>query len=172
MRERHLGKKHKTGCRTTPEINAECTKLPSGNSTTKNCGLCRARGHNRMRCERLLKDYGQYPIPLRDMNHRKKIAMSLNASQFNGSPLFHRLSDDDRSVINEFPKQVKCLVLHKRYLINRNATSILSENNICIECTIIREEYNVLQNEINILFDSAAIIRCILGPNNLVCSQL
>jgi hypothetical protein len=125
-----------------------------------------------MRCQRLLYDFGQYPIPLSDQSQRKKVALSLNAVEFNGSPIFHRPFDDKRSIITEFPKHVKCLVIHQRYLINRNVSSVLSNNNTCIECTIIRQDYGILENEKKILFEPASLLRYVLQGNNLVCSQI
>ena len=154
------------------DVIAECTLLPQGTNGTKSCGLCKGRGHNRMRCQRLLHDFGQYPIPLSDQSQRKKVALSLNAVEFNGSPIFRRPFDDKRSIITEFPKHVKCLVIHQRYMINGNVSSLYSNNNICIECTIIRQDYGILENEKKILFDPGSLLGYIMKGCNLVCSQI
>ena len=171
IRERQLARKSsKTS--SSSDVIAECTLLPHGTNGTKSCGLCKGRGHNRMRCQRLLHDFGQYPIPLSDQSQRKKVALSLNAVEFNGSPIFRRPFNDKRSIIKEFPKHVKCLVIHQRYLINGNVSSLYSNNNICIECTIIRQDYGILENEKKILFDPGSLLGYIMKGCNLVCSQI
>ena len=75
-------------------------------------------GHNRMKYQRLLQEFGIYPVPFADVAQRKTIVQSLNASQLSSTNLFHRSFFDERSIIKEFPKRVKCLVIHQIFLIN------------------------------------------------------
>ena len=86
--------------------------LPKGSNFSKGCGLCRGTGHNRTKCQQLFERFGKFSIPLSNISQRKKLAMNLNASEFNGSLLFHKSFEDERSVIKEFTNHVKCLVIH------------------------------------------------------------
>ena len=98
--------------------------------------------------------------------------MSLNTSALNGSPLFHRDSNDNCPIITEFPKQIKCLILHQRFMINQYAISLLNDGNVCVECTCIRDDFEILANENKILFEPFTIITYVLSPSTLVVNQL
>ena len=151
--------------------NAENLRLPFGRSNTKSCALCKGRGHSRTNCVRLMENYGKYPVPLTDNSQRRNIAMNLNANIFNGSPLFKRQVCDQRVIIREFPKQVKCLIIHQRFMINETVVTVFSQGNVCVECTIIRNEYQILRHEQKILFEPLIIMPYILNHNNLVVCQ-
>ena len=97
--------------------------------------------------------------------------MSLNANIFNGSPLFKCQEGDDRVIIKEFPKQVKYLIIHQRFMINETAATVFSDGNVCVECTIIRNDYQILPHEEKKLFDPPTIIPYVLNQNNLVVCQ-
>ena len=125
--------------------------------------LCKGRGHSRTNCVRLMEHYGKYPVPLTDVPQRKKIAMSLNANIFNGSPLFKRQAGDERVIIKEFPKQVRCLITHQRFMINETVVTVFSQGNVCVECTIIRNDYQILPHEEFFLFDPPTIIPYVLN---------
>ena len=105
----------------------EVIHLPKGSIFSKSYGLCRATGHNRMKSQQLFERFDEFPILLSNISQRKKLAMSLDASEFNGYPLFYRSFEDEISEIKEFPKKVKYLVIHTRFLINQRATSLFSE---------------------------------------------
>ena len=97
--------------------------------------------------------------------------MSLNASISNGPPLFKRQQGDNRVIIKEFPKQVKCLIIHQRFIIDESAVALFSDGNVCVEYTIIRSDYKILPNDQKILIEPSTIIRYILSPNNLMVCQ-
>ena len=97
--------------------------------------------------------------------------MNLNANIFNGSPLFRRQACDQRAIITEFPKQVKCLIIHQRFMINETVVTVFSQGNVCVECTIIRNEYQILRHEQKILFEPLTIIPYVLNQHNLVVCQ-
>ena len=103
---------------------------------------------------------------------KKKNAHTLNSSQLNGTPLSRRSFSDQRLIVKEFPKNVKFLVIQQRFLINQNVTTISTENNICVECTIIRNNYEIDTAERKMLFEPATILRLVLGPNNMILSQM
>ena len=63
-------------------------------------------------------------------------------------------------------------MIHQRFLINQNVTSVIAENNICVECTIIRSEYGINTDETRMLFEPATIRRFVLGQNNMILSQM
>ena len=128
------------------------------------------REHIRSKCERLQKDYNKLPLPLSDSHLRNKHVMSLVSGLFAGHPLLNRNMNDTRTVINEFPKKVKCLVIHTRYLKNQYIPNLSCLNNICIECTLIRENHEIRDEEMKILFEPASITKYITTLNNLVLS--
>jgi hypothetical protein len=94
--------------------------------------------------------------------------MSLNANIFNGSPLFKRQAGDERVIIKEFPKQVKCLIIHQ---LNETVVTVFSQGNVCVECTIIRNEYQILRHKQKNLFEPLTIIPYVLNQHNLVVCQ-
>ena len=93
--------------------------IPKGSNWIKTCGLCKGREQSRSKCERLLQDYRKLPLPLSDSHLRNKLVMCLVSDLFSGNLLLNRNMEDTRTVINEFPKKVKCLVIHTRYLKNQ-----------------------------------------------------
>ena len=152
--------------------NQECTQIPKGRSFSKSCALCRGKGHTKMKCIKLLQEFGKFPVPLTDTSQRNKIGHSLNSNQLSGTPVFHRSFSDERLICKEFPKNVKCLVIHQKFLINQNVTSVSVENNVCVECTIIRNNYEIDSNERKMLFEPATVLRYVLGHHNMILSQI
>ena len=53
--------------------NQECSQIPKGRSDAKSCGHCKEKGHTKMKCQRLLQDFGIHLVPLTDMAQRKKM---------------------------------------------------------------------------------------------------
>jgi hypothetical protein len=98
--------------------NQECAQIPKGRSFSKSCALCRGKGHSKMKCIKLLQEFGKFPVPLTDTSQRNRIVHSLNSNQLSGTPVFHRSFSDERLICKEFPKNVKCLVIHQKFLIN------------------------------------------------------
>ena len=83
--------------------------VPRGSNYGKTCELCRGKGHNRSKCERVLKDYQRHPLPLHDSKLRNNLVMSLVTDSLNGYPLLHRNLEDTRTIIDKFKKnQVYC----------------------------------------------------------------
>ena len=146
--------------------------IPKGANFKKSCGLCRGKGHNRSKCDRLFADYQRYPLPLHDSKLRNDLVMSLVTGAINGSAILHRTLEDTRSIISEFPKKIKCLVIHKRFLKNQYIGNLFCFSNICIECTLIRENYEIREEEQCILLEPTIITKFILSLNSLVVSQM
>jgi hypothetical protein len=125
-----------------------------------------------MKCIKLLQEFGKFPVPLIDTSQRNKIAHSLNSDQLSGTPVFYRSFYDERLICKEFPKNVKCLVIHQKFLINQNVTTVSIENNVCVECTIIRNNYEIDSNERKMLFEPATVLRYVCGHHNMILSQI
>ena len=164
-------KKRKVSCMEYQKI--RCGRpIPKGSNWSKTCGLCKGKGHSRSKCERLLQDYRKLPLPLSDSHLRNTLAMCLVSNIFSGNQLLNRKMEDTRIIMNEFPKKVKCLVIHTRYLKNQYIANIACVTNICIECTLIRENYEIRDEERKILFEPASITKYITTLSNLVLSHL
>ena len=146
--------------------------IPKGANFKKSCGLCRGKGHNRSKCDRLFADYQRYPLPLHDSKLRNDLVMSLVTRAINVSPILHRSMEDTRSIISEFPKKIKCLVIHKRFLKNQYIGNLFCFSIMCIECTLIRENYEIRDEEKCILLEPTIITKFILSLNSLVVSQM
>ena len=150
----------------------EFTRIPRGRTLSKSCGLCSGKGHKRSRCQRVEQDYKRTPLPLHDSSLRNELVMSLVSLGLSGSQLHNRPMDDNRSILSDFPRKIKCLIIHKRYMKNSYYGSLCSAANICIEVTLIRENYEIRPEENRVLFDPAQVTKYILTLNNLVVSLL
>ena len=146
--------------------------IPQGTNFIKSCALCRGKGHNRSKCDRLFSDYQRYPLPLHNSKLRNDLVMSLVTGAINGSPILQRSMEDTRSIISEFPKKIKCLVIHRRFLKKQYIGNLFCFSNICIECTLIRENYEIRDEEKLILLEPTIITKFILSLNSLVVSQM
>lgn len=118
--------------------------VKKGGSRTHHCNVCGDRGHNQYKCKRLHTDFGVFPLANKDKLARKTLIVKiLSIQSLPGYPIFQRQINDIRPIIDEFPKKVAALVMHRRFLINAYLTGHHKECNTCVECTIVRENYTM-----------------------------
>ena len=113
---------------------------------------------------------GENDIPVR--NELEKILVSVD--QFNKVPLLNRCNNETRIILKELPKQIKALVIHKRFFVRTYPPShiysmIMSYDNICVECTLIGENYTV---GIKQIYDPAVVVRHVLKNQSNVLVNL
>ena len=58
-------------------------------------------------------------------------------------PILERQINDVRNAINEFPKKVAAIALHRKFFINAYLTGYDKTLNVYIECTIVNVNYEV-----------------------------
>ena len=81
--------------------------------------VCGDRGHNQYKCKILHSDFGIFPLANKDKLARKTLIVKILSNQsLPRYPIFKRQIDDIRPIINDFPKRVTVLVMHRRFLIN------------------------------------------------------
>lgn len=94
-----------------------------GVSRIHHCNVCGNRDHNQYTCKRLHSDFGVFPLANKDKLVRKSLIMKiLSIQSLPRYPIFQRQIDDIRPIIDEFPKKVAALVMHRRFIINAYLT--------------------------------------------------
>ncbi len=146
--------------------------LPPANVRTRACGLCRNKGHGRQNCP-LVTMYGAVPLEKNNVQIRERL--SRNLSIISKYEINHRPVNDERSIFTELPalKEVKGLVIHRRYLINSSLFNPRSSENLSLECTVLHsqglEHPSYTRQLFNIDCIAAFIIR---SKANLILCQL
>ena len=139
-------------------------------ASNKHCALCGDTGHHQYQCKRIKNDYGRYPLANKDNQARMELAKNLMLYvSLPNAHLFNRDINDRRPIMKEFPKKVKGLVVHQRFLDN-SLTGGINNNIICVECTIIKEEYH---KSSKVLFESSLVVRHVLKKqSNLIVNLM
>ena len=100
--------------------------------------MCQNKGHGRLKCP-LVTKYGTVPLQLNNEEIRARLGRNLALiSKFQTE---HRPLNDERIIFGELPssKEVKGIVIHKRYLIDSARFNSESAENLAVECTILHE---------------------------------
>ena len=146
--------------------------LPPANVRTRACGLCRNKGHGRQNCP-LVTMYGAVPLAKNNVAIHERL--SQNLSLIPKYEIHHRPLNDERTIFTELPalKEVKGLVIHRRYLINSSLFNPRSSENLSLECTVLHsqglEHPSYTRQLFNIDCIAAFIIR---SKANLILCQL
>jgi hypothetical protein len=113
--------------------------LPPAIVRTRSCTVCRNKGHGVQNCPMVTK-YGD--VPLQKNNQLIRERLGKNLSVLSKYATNHQPVNDERTVFTELPalKEVKGLVIHKRFLINSSLFNPDTEENLALECTVIHLE--------------------------------
>ena len=76
---------------------------------------------------RLKKDFDDYSLSNKRPEVRTKLALNImSTSSFPGLPIYTRTVDDMRVVISKFPKRIRALVLHNKFVVNPHLIGVLN----------------------------------------------
>jgi hypothetical protein len=166
-------KKHRKNVSMSQVSNSnDDSHLAPPNTKSRSCLVCRQKGHGKGRCP-LITKYGIKPLEKNNESVRQRL--SRNLSSITKFQLDNRPMGDARTIMTELPamKEIKGLVIHRRFLMNHSLFNPLSPENICLECTILheqgREHPSFTLQLFNIDCISAFIIR---NKTNLIMCQL
>jgi hypothetical protein len=132
-------KTHRKGVRQSQiDGSTDSVFLPPATIRTRACTMCQNKGHGRLKCP-LVTKYGAVPLQLNNEEIRARLGRNLALiSKFQTE---HRPLNDERVIFGELPasKEVKGLVIHKRYLIDSTLFNAESAENLAVECTILHD---------------------------------
>jgi hypothetical protein len=146
--------------------------LPAPNVKSRSCTICRMKGHGQGRCPYITK-FGT--TPLEKNNEAVRQRLQKNLSILTTYELQRRQVGDTRTILTELPslKEIKGLVIHKRFLGNGSLYNPYTPENICLECTVLHlhgVEHPSFTNQLfNVDCISAYIIR---NKINIIMCQL
>jgi hypothetical protein len=146
--------------------------LPAPNAKSRSCTVCRQKGHGRGKCP-LITKYGVSPFAEKGMASRHRLSKNLaNISKYE---LEFRPTGDDRTILTELPamREIKGLVIHRRYLANRALLNPYTTENICLECTLLHIEGVEHPSYTQKLFNTDCIsVYLIRNQTNLIMCQV
>ena len=83
-----------------------------------------------------------------------------------------RSVEDVRMVYVSFPKRVKAVVVHKKYIVSNTVMNVMDVNNICIEVTLLTNGGMELENYVRVLVAPGSVYKwCTSSKNSLVAHQ-
>ena len=117
--------------------NKDSNVLPAPRVRTRGCFLCGQKGHGQFKCPRMM-NYGTFPLPEGDRDIRLCLANNiLDVHYYN---TYVRDINDHRPVMKSFPKsRIPGLIIHKRFLINKDLICSNPKDNLCVECTFLEK---------------------------------
>ena len=133
------------------------------------CWLCDMPQCAKWTCRRL-KAYNVTILPKDDMQARIKFCNKLILpNELNPD---NRLSDDFRVPQYTFPKRVKAIVVHKKFIVKNTVANIMDVDNICVEVTLLTNGGNELTNYTRALFSPGSVYKwCTSSKNSLIAHQ-
>jgi hypothetical protein len=146
--------------------------LPPPNVKSRSCRICKQKGHGQGKCPYITK-FGTTPLEKNNESVRQKLQKNL--SILTTYELQMRQPDDSRTILTELPalKDIKGLVIHRRFLGNRSLYNPYTPENICLECTVLHllgiEHPSFTKQLFNVDCISAYIIR---NKINIIMCQL
>ena len=105
-------------------------------------------------CQKL-KAYHVTILPKDDMHARIKFCNKLILP--NELNPVHRSADDTRILQHNFPKRVKAIVVHKKFIVKNSVANIMDVDNICVEVTLLTNGGNELTNYTRALFSPGSV---------------
>ena len=138
------------------------------------CFLCRQPGCTRWKCN-ILQEYCLSPGRILQKGHQESRdrLCDIISSLKNKVVCYKRKRNDKRNVYDEFPKKIKALVIHNKYVIHNNVAHFSRDENICLECTLLGDNGKVIVNYDRALFHRPCVIRYVVkGINNLIVDNL
>ena len=104
---------------------------------TYGCYLYGQSGHGRYDCT-LLKRYAiERGVILRKNMQTERDNLLQFITNTSGGNCFKRSDAEKRVVYYELPTKVKALVLHKKYVVHKDAVLLLHISNLCVKCTLL-----------------------------------
>ena len=133
------------------------------------CGLCDMPQCAKWTCQKL-KAYRVTILPKDNLQARINFCNKLIVpEELNPDK---RSVEDVRMVYVSFPKRVKAVVVHKKYIVSNTVMNVMDVNNICIEVTLLTNGGMELENYVRVLVAPGSVYKwCTSSKNSLVAHQ-
>ena len=133
------------------------------------CWLCDLPQCAKWTCRRL-KAYNVTILPKDDIQARIKFCNKLILpNELNPE---NRLTGDIRVPQCTFPKRVKAIVVHQKFIVKKSVANILDVDNTCVEVTLLTIGGNELTNYTRALFSPGSVYKwCTSSKNSLIAHQ-
>ena len=133
------------------------------------CGLCDMPQCAKWTCQKL-KAYRVTILPKDNLQARINFCNKLIVpEELNPDK---RSVEDVRIVYVSFPKRVKAVVVHKKYIVSNTVMNVMDVNNICIEVTLLTNGGKEMENYAHVLISPGSVYKwCTSSKNSLIAHQ-